>query len=152
VQALDLARRWLSDCVNGERHAVCQQKTGTNMPTRLIEIIGTPRNGEEEEENWSVRLTHPQKSEPYVALSYCWGGDQPLKAARDTEKAWLQGIDRRLLPQTLRDAVIVSSALGVSLIWIDSLCILQDDDNDKAREISKMPQIYSNVFLTISAA
>jgi hypothetical protein len=121
------------------------------MPTRLIEIVQRPGDSEIEGK-WQIRLTRPQQTKPYTTLSYCWGGDQPLKATRATENSWLQGIEWQLLPQTIRDAVITSSELDIYLIWIDSLCILQDDDNDKAQEISQMPHIYSHSILTISAA
>lgn len=55
------------------------------------------------------------------------------------------------LPQTIQDAVAVSLEVSVRSLWVDSLCIVQDSDEDKAQEISKMDEIYQNAFLTISA-
>ena len=55
------------------------------------------------------------------------------------------------LPKTFRDAVSVTRALDVRYIWIDSLCIVQDDLEDWEQEAAKMASIYENSFLTIAA-
>ena len=56
------------------------------------------------------------------------------------------------LPATMRDAVIVTEKLGIMNLWIDALCIVQDDTIDKAREIAQMPLIYSQAIVTIAAS
>ena len=58
------------------------------------------------------------------------------------------------LPQTIRDAVLITRKLGKQFLWVDALCIIQDSVNgdDWERESSKMNQIYGNAFLTIAAA
>ncbi len=52
----------------------------------------------------------------------------------------------------MKDAVVTTSKLGLHFLWVDCLCILQDDEDDKATEISRMPQIYQGAYVTISAA
>jgi hypothetical protein len=56
------------------------------------------------------------------------------------------------LPKTILDAFEVTRNLGLEYIWIDSLCIVQDDQPDKDRELPRMRRIYANSFVTISAA
>src|SRR5271155_4614064 len=56
------------------------------------------------------------------------------------------------MPQKFREAVIITRELGKEYLWIHSLCILQDSKEDWQRESSKMGTLYSNAFLTISAA
>lgn len=63
----------------------------------------------------------------------------------------MKGIVWSDLPKTFQDAIEITRALGFSHIWINSLCIVQDDDYDWALESSKMASIYSNSFLTIAA-
>ncbi|KAF3809524.1 hypothetical protein GCG54_00012808, partial [Colletotrichum gloeosporioides] len=77
----------------------------------------------------------------YVALSHCWGHHQPAK----TTKATLD------LPKTFQDAITVTRALGIDFIWVDSLCIIQDDPDDWAKEASQMASIYRNAYITIAA-
>jgi hypothetical protein len=56
------------------------------------------------------------------------------------------------LPKTFQDAILLTRSLGIQYLWIDSLCIVQDDLNDWAEESSRMSQIYTNATLTIAAA
>ncbi|KAI7783421.1 hypothetical protein LA080_011982 [Diaporthe eres] len=61
------------------------------------------------------------------------------------------GIDLRETPQTFIDAVNIARRLGLRYLWIDSLCICQDDANDWARESSRMVDVYSNAHVVIAA-
>lgn len=88
----------------------------------------------------------------YIALSYCWGGPQDLTASSRTLAALQIGIDPSSFPQTLQDAICVTRRLNQRYLWVDALCILQDDSADKATEISKMPEIYQNALVTIYAS
>ncbi|KAJ0117888.1 hypothetical protein J7T55_014338 [Diaporthe amygdali] len=55
------------------------------------------------------------------------------------------------LSKTFKDAVEVVRALGLSYIWIDSLCIIQDNDDDWKREAAKMSEVYREALCTICA-
>jgi len=89
----------------------------------------------------------------YASLSYCWGGPQPLCLTSHTIQALAQGIEASILPRTLQDAVKSSTlCLGFEYIWIDALCIKQDDAADKQLEIARMPLYYGRNTVTISAA
>lgn len=94
---------------------------------------------------------HDLSDQGYASLSYCWGGAQPLQLTHDTLEKLQRGIDTSELPQTLRDAVRTTLTLGLSHIWIDALCILQDDASDVELEISRMPLYYGANTITISA-
>ena len=59
-------------------------------------------------------------------------------------------LDWLTLPQTFKDAIETTRNLGFRYLWIDALCIIQDSDEDKAKEISKMGDIYNNATLTIA--
>lgn len=94
----------------------------------------------------------PIEDLPYATLSYCWGGDQEGKTLRANLPSRLDGFGLRDQPKTIQDAVTTSRALGIRFIWIDSLCIVQDDDDDKVHEITRMHDIYRYSYLTISAS
>lgn len=108
----------------------------------------------------SVRLVEPRAGEEgaYIALSHCWGNSQPCVTAHATledENSTLEhrkrGIPWSTLPKTFQDAITLTSLLGISFIWIDSLCIIQNDKEDWATESAKMADIYEHASLTISA-
>ncbi|KAJ2991518.1 hypothetical protein NUW58_g2485 [Xylaria curta] len=97
-----------------------------------------------------VRLSERQ----YVALSYVWGGPQRLKLERrnTNELAKPGALATKILPQTIADSILLTEMLGFQHLWIDALCIVQDDDFDKKVQIEGMSQIYGFAFLTIVAA
>ncbi|KAM5385657.1 hypothetical protein ACJZ2D_000856 [Fusarium nematophilum] len=151
----DKSQKWtrsrLDTCEKTHPH--CSTRSSTFMPTRLLVIEKSPDN------QASVRLQTNTSSEgnvsgrhDYSTLSYCWGGEQHVQLNASTEKSLLDGILASSLPKTLHDAILVTLSMGLHHIWIDCLCIRQDEPRDLALEIAKIPDIYGNSFITISAA
>ncbi|KAF2677229.1 heterokaryon incompatibility, partial [Lentithecium fluviatile CBS 122367] len=56
------------------------------------------------------------------------------------------------LPATVKDAMSPSKFLDIPYLWIDRLCIVQDDTENKQHNISWMASIYANSFFAIVAA
>jgi hypothetical protein len=56
------------------------------------------------------------------------------------------------VPQTVKDAMELTQGLGERYLWVDALCIIQDDEDDRNRAIGAMDAIYSSAFVTIIAA
>ncbi|KAI4948951.1 hypothetical protein J4E91_005413 [Alternaria rosae] len=104
--------------------------------------------------NW-VRdsLYEPTEGESgrYAALSYVWGESSPFATTRDNIEANKRGIHVDQLPKTLQDAISVAREMGIGYLWIDSLCICQDDSEDWSRETSRMGSVYSNAYIMLSA-
>ncbi|EAT90787.2 hypothetical protein SNOG_01138 [Parastagonospora nodorum SN15] len=100
-----------------------------------------------------VRLLHKNGEFGYWAcLSHCWGGEQPLQTTRDSLTRHQNVIYWRDLPRTFQDAVFVTRAFGIPYLWIDSLCIVQDDLDDWQVQSAKMADIYQYSILTIAAS
>jgi hypothetical protein len=104
-----------------------------------------------------LRLVETAEIEPsrYIALSHCWGPLQEHEKCctfkrNITQRKMLIEFDD--LPRTFRDAVTVARGLSINYIWIDSLCIIQDDEIDWRSEASKMGQVFSAAYCTISAS
>ncbi|KAF2251144.1 HET-domain-containing protein [Trematosphaeria pertusa] len=142
----------LNECLYGERrgkkmHSICPLPAQDYMPTRLLEICGSNNS-------FKIRLrsTAEMPVEPYIALSYCWGGDQRMKSTCDQLDTWMSDIPWDALSQTLRDAIVVCHNLLFRLLWVDAFCIVQDDPQDKAVEIAQMPNVYRNSVITIAAS
>ncbi|KAH8758163.1 heterokaryon incompatibility protein-domain-containing protein, partial [Hyaloscypha sp. PMI_1271] len=87
---------------------------------------------------------------PYVTLSHRWSSYIPTLTKENLAQR-LEGIPQETLPGTFRDAIQVTSRLGCSHLWIDSLCIIQDDPKDSAEESSRMGDIYRNGIFNIAA-
>ncbi|KAH8649345.1 heterokaryon incompatibility protein-domain-containing protein [Xylariales sp. PMI_506] len=88
----------------------------------------------------------------YATLSHCWGtdaNDRPFKTTRSSESKNRYLIPWQSLSKTFQDAIRISRYLGLDYIWIDSLCIIQDDSDDWKREAGKMADIYSNSYISI---
>ena len=86
-----------------------------------------------------------------MALSHCWGSSPSFTTTKATRKERSRGVDLPDLPQNFQDAIIITRKLGIPYIWIDSVCIVQDDSDDWEREAAKMLDVYKNSFLTIAA-
>jgi len=143
---------WLEECFHGELrgkriHANCSNPRDDYMPTRLIEIKKV-----EDGVELKVKATNGSPTEPYCALSYCWGGEQSLKSTNALLPKWMDFIPWTDIPQTLRDAVSVCCKLNIKYLWVDALCIVQDNPDEKAIEISQMQNVYCNSTLTIAAS
>jgi hypothetical protein len=141
---ITIARQWLSECAAD--HNECPGDELVQLPTRLVEVSppGAP-------ESAHLRFTGGQEGR-YAALSYCWGGPQPFQTVTACLEAYSAEIPCSHVPKTILDAFEVTRNLGLQYIWIDSLCIVQDDEEDKNRELPQMRRIYENSVVTISAA
>lgn len=98
-----------------------------------------------------LRATDPDEKGEYVALSYCWGGPQPACTTTESLSVYTDGISFGDQPQTIQDAIRVARELGFKYLWVDSLCIIQDDAQDKAKEIAAMRSVYENAIFTLIA-
>lgn len=89
----------------------------------------------------------------YLTLSYVWGSEKCFLATK-TKIEFLEE-DRSLfhpqydLPRTIKDAITITGKLGHRYLWVDALCIVQDDDDERAVQIKNMGKIYENSRLTI---
>ncbi|KAF2663390.1 HET-domain-containing protein [Microthyrium microscopicum] len=90
--------------------------------------------------------------QPYITLSHCWGTDGvPIQTTKSSLAKHLDEIEYAMLPKTFADAITVTAALNIKYLWIDSLCIVQDDEVDWQREAAMMAAVYENSYLTIAA-
>jgi hypothetical protein len=88
----------------------------------------------------------------YACLSYCWGTQNSCRTTTATILGFLVDIPWDILPQTYKDAVVVASGLKIPYLWIDALCIIQDDTGDWEEQSAQMADIYGNSVVTVAAA
>jgi hypothetical protein len=87
----------------------------------------------------------------YVTLSHCWGALETLKLMKSNVQALSSTIPVHSLCKTFQDAVLVTISLGYRLLWIDSMCIIQDDEDDWRRESALMSEVYGNAVVNLAA-
>lgn len=93
------------------------------------------------------------KQSQYAALSYCWGPPQDAKFQSKAFRANLQQLYEKLefnsLSPILKDAIEVTRKLSIPYLWVDCLCILQDDFSDWQRQCKQMSDIYGKARVTL---
>ncbi|KAL6159224.1 hypothetical protein ACJQWK_04107 [Exserohilum turcicum] len=95
----------------------------------------------------------------YAALSYVWG-----KSTDNTFQTLIENFDSLSetnafklpenygrLPNTIKDSIFLTRALGIQYLWVDRFCIVQDDETAKPYQLAAMASIYSNSYVTIAA-
>jgi hypothetical protein len=117
------------------------------MPTRVIDV-GDASHSPHLYQTRGARAA-------FVALSHCWGtkqvGYKSLATTSVNLHAHCHEIPLESLPKTFRDAFLVTRELGLRFLWIDSLCIIQDSNEDWDLEASRMAHVYNNAYLTLAA-
>jgi len=89
---------------------------------------------------------------PYLTLSHCWGGEEFLTTTHTNLCAYECSLPIDSLSRTFQDAFLATVKLNFQYIWIDSLCIVQDDPDDWKRESLSMHKIYKHAACNISAS
>lgn len=152
-------RAWMADCTNADRHQLCSRAldriaSSSYLPTRVIEVAYSKDVDGQKRYRLLETANSAPKDHRYATLSHIWGSDQN-PSYRTVHANYQNRIDhgvlRSDLPPCFQDAIDVAKQLAIPYIWIDSLCIIQDDDKDRPSEAGSMDRVYSNSFLNISA-
>lgn len=146
----ELWRHWLRTC--SESHLLCRALEGKESftPHRLVKILTDDDTNEAVRWQLIVRADD-DPSVLYCTLSHCWGSSNHLKLTKSTLHVFLDSCPASILPKTYRDALDITVSLGFTYIWIDSLCIIQDDLDDWRTQSSTMTLVYGNTRCNIAA-
>ncbi|KAK1826539.1 heterokaryon incompatibility protein-domain-containing protein [Podospora conica] len=145
---LPLLAAWLESCQND--HTECSShQTANHVPLttdiRLIDVF-----------DMTLRTFRPGDSPKYATLSYVWGASQQMRLLRENnnilQREGAVAEFQSRIPATVWDAFEVARQLCIPYIWIDALCIMQDDVEDSTRQIEVMDKIYQHAILTICVA
>ncbi|KAK1777571.1 heterokaryon incompatibility protein-domain-containing protein [Copromyces sp. CBS 386.78] len=154
---VDRLKQWLIECVHSHGPQCCRMLSGEEidessppvLPSRVIDV--GPLSGLE-----ASRLVESNgRRAYYTALSYCWGStqksDRPYLTTTTTVEKHLSELPWDLLPKTIQDAILLTRAIGIRYLWIDSLCIIQNSNADWEKEAAKMGTVYARARLVIAA-
>jgi hypothetical protein len=148
-KCMALAKTWLQDCRTYHDCQIERRLTSCSTnPTRVLHVERT--NGI----LLKARLHYPPLTEvlEYLTLSHLWGCEKFLTLTKENHDAFCRNIVLTNLSKTFQDALYVTAELGLRYIWIDSLCIIQNDPDDWMSKSKRMAQIYKNAVCNICAA
>ncbi|KAF5631511.1 hypothetical protein F25303_9670 [Fusarium sp. NRRL 25303] len=142
--------RWISSCE--ELHS-SECAMPTDLPfaeafpgLRVLRVIDV-------EDHCVVELTSLEK---YIALSYVWGAAANFRLTKANRTALLmpRSLEKvfKMLPNTIKDAITLTRRLGCRYLWVDALCLLQDNTEDLELGVNVMDLVYERAWLTIVAA
>ncbi|KAF2106202.1 heterokaryon incompatibility protein-domain-containing protein [Lophiotrema nucula] len=142
---IDLARSWSRICSRFHGSS-CAKLGKASRRLGRIRVIDIERR---------IVISAPHECR-YVALTYVWGGPQEFEARKKKFHTSSLGAEYmplpHRLPQTIEDSCYLAWEMGYRYLWVDSLCIIQDSDDDRHDQILHMDAIYSSAALTIAAA
>ena len=149
IQHVGQAKLWMEDCEKYHKHCNGVGITPRKLPTRLIriELSSNPSNP-------SIKLevvNSTDQNTKYLAFSHCWGLTMPLKLLQANKSDFLESIEFSKLSKNMQHAVRIAHSLEIPYIWIDSLCIIQDSDEDWKAEAATMGDVYAGAFCTVAS-
>lgn len=149
---LSIGRMWLDNCEQTHGVSCSQHAWPFNLRRpdyfRLVDVDDLSVIEVTGSQVWNYR---------YLALSYVRGEAPTFQLLQSNKNKLLRThgllkIFRRSLPKTIRDAIHATRGFGERYLWIDSLCVVQDDPVDLRQQIETVDRIYGNALLTIVAA
>ncbi|RYP68329.1 hypothetical protein DL771_006715 [Monosporascus sp. 5C6A] len=146
---LSFVRPPLAECI--ELHgSSCPSCKAAALPARFLDV-GTSSSLPSLKLVKTTGQVFQIETVKYIALSHCWGKSNILLTTTKNIDYHFHEVPWPPLSNTFKDAIEITRGLGVRYLWIDSLCIVQDDPLDWRSESLKMADIYSNSYLTIAA-
>ena len=140
-----IIKNWIEFCF--ENHRRCHKRDlellfDDNMEIFLIDVA-------------RMSLVQATTSARYLALSYVWGGVAQFTTTKQNLSSLLSESSllplRDKIPKVIRDAIALTAALQIQYLWVDSICIIQDDEAFKHSQLSSMGEIYNRATATIIA-
>ncbi|KAK4662926.1 hypothetical protein QC763_601970 [Podospora pseudopauciseta] len=148
----EVIRQWLADCdenhgcMTTDSYKPISATRSQLLPTRVIDV--SPPGSTD------VRPVETARGSTgrWIAVSHQWGAKPWFCTVKSNLASHLKGIPLSSLPATFADAVKVTRALGCQYLWIDSICVVQkeeDDPGDFNKEMKNMEQYYSGAYCVL---
>jgi len=146
-ESFELASSWSETCIN--THEQCQEGRRKKqrpilptLPTRILDVsepLIRLVSGKGRRDNWA-------------SLSHCWGTDtKPISTTTSNITSHEAGIPFHNFPKTFQEAITFTRHLRLKYLWIDSLCIIQNDLHDWNHESLSMATIYAHAYISLAA-
>ena len=143
----------IKNCLSSHLRCSPRQSKPTTLPKRILDLLtGEDSKSLRLHESQYVQEERRYEYGEYVALSHVWGLAKGLpKTTTKTLPSHKRSIPWSTLPKAFQEAVVLVRALGFRYLWVDSLCLVQDEAQEKLEESLAMDEVFGNAFLTIAA-
>jgi hypothetical protein len=143
----DLVREFIANCeeytIGHRREDGCgvRDNDEVNIDILLIDVI----------EGCIVKRN---TSSRYLTLSYVWGQCEVFRLVTENYEDLQQpgSLNAVSLPNLVQDAIALVKRIQQRYLWVDALCIIQNDAENTSYYVDQMDKIYSSSILTIVAA
>ena len=142
VNATILTQQFLTECSTS--HSLCNVIHKRMTPSQLLSLSDD-----------TIRLCLSEElpqCPKYATLSHCWGSLVLLNLKKSTLQLFRESVPFQAICKTFEHAIHIMRYMGISYLWIDSLCIIQDDTDDLIRESANMSSVYGGSSLNIAAS
>ena len=139
----ELPQKWLAICESDHKHF--QMSLDDFKAPACFRLIDVHLNR-------VVEVSDPCR---YLTLSYVWGAEATFQALKSnievlsSDSGLLNFQD--LIPATIIDAMVFTKDIGERYLWVDRICIIQDDFQSKNRVIADMDLVYSQALAVLIA-
>lgn len=136
-------KAWLDHC--RDNHTNCSHPDSNPYPSNLILI---------DVQEMKLFEVPADTRHPYLALSYVWGTRPQPTLTQSSRTNWQadRGLENVGIPQTILDAMRLARMIDYRYLWVDALCIIQDDSSTRHHQIAQMYEIYRHADMTLIAA
>ncbi|KAI0889182.1 HET-domain-containing protein [Annulohypoxylon maeteangense] len=143
---ISLANYWLDLCETYHGARCNEQGLGSNNQPKDLLVIDVKQKC----------IAKLPAGANYLALSYCW-------PTREMFQTLLENVDELFkpraltahwdqLPAVIKDTINFTLDFHETYLWVDALCIVQDDQDQKNAQISQMDRVYASALMTIVPA
>jgi hypothetical protein len=143
-------RKWIDTCERD--HDLCNlsraRSVPRRLPTRLLKVDKASPHP-----RLIATSDHALKPETtrYMTLSHRWSSQAMPRLLHANYQDFKASVSTKGFPRSFRDALHVALRLDIQYVWIDALCIIQDDSNDWRNEAALMGDVYKNATYNIGA-
>ncbi|KAH8892532.1 HET-domain-containing protein [Thozetella sp. PMI_491] len=141
---------WIQGCTAG--HDECRLDQSSPFKTtfpglQVLRLIDVDQ----------MRIVELQEWVEYVCLSYVWGAASSIRLTKSNRSALMERDSLRvvqpaMLARTIRDTITLVKKLKIRYLWVDALCLVQNDPDDVRRGVTVMDRIYERSYFTVVAA
>ncbi|KAE8378037.1 heterokaryon incompatibility protein-domain-containing protein [Aspergillus bertholletiae] len=149
-QAFSVINTWMDSCNSDHQSQCADASQPPLLPTRVLDVNPVGLDIDlvclRDDQNKVERAAN------YVALSHCWGKCIPFATTVENLEDRKREVRIEDMSRVFQEAVLITRRLHIRYLWIDTLCIVQNDRHDWEVEAGRMAKVYMDATVVIGAS